>query len=94
MVYRGRYWMFLLGSLAVFVAMNLLSFLRSSTIIDGINRHGFPFPFFLDGGFGGIRQLFWVRLTLDLMVLLVFSAAISWIWNRFVARNSAQVGQK
>ena len=88
MANRRRYWMGLLVSAGLLTGINLLFLRRATQCGDCIYPYGFPFPFFMTGGFGGIHKFNGINLVLDLLVLLVVADVVSSVWKRF-SRNRA-----
>ena len=80
--------MSLLLSAGLLTGTNLFFLWRVARCADCIHPYGFPFAFFMTGGFAGIREIHGVNLVLDLLVLLVIAVIVSSAWKRF-SRNRA-----
>jgi hypothetical protein len=79
---EAKYFIGLLAAFSVFVAVNLIHFLRP------FFPHGLPFTFFYEGGFAGGRGFVWRGLLGDLFTLLIVGTAIGSAWIWFSERDS------
>jgi hypothetical protein len=91
MTRRVRYGISLLASTALFAVINLFILLRIPSCCDFIYPYGFPLPFFVRGGMAGIREFLLSGLVIDVVVLIMFAAAISWTWKRLSSRYATQL---
>jgi predicted permease len=80
-----------LSALALLLGViNYLDFSRPAWISDKLYRFGLPFALFEKGGFLHVWRFLWVGLMADLLVLLAFTAALSWTWHRLSLRHPNQ----
>jgi predicted permease len=87
---RVRYWTSLSASALVLGVINYFDFTQPTGISDKLYRFGLPFAIFEKGGFLHVRRYLWVGLMADLLVLLAFTAALSWTWHRLSSRHPNQ----
>jgi hypothetical protein len=86
-----RYLISLVVSLAVLGGINAVLLWRIPNCCDFMYRYGFPLPFFVKGGFGGIRVFIWPGLIADILVLVVLAAVMSWLWHRLLGQDSMRM---
>jgi hypothetical protein len=93
MTSMARYFLCLVGVALVFTTINVVHVSRMPSCCDYIYSYGFPLPFFVKGGFGGIRQFVWNGLLIDLIALTLFAWLMSWVWQKISLRNTSRIGR-
>jgi hypothetical protein len=82
----SRYAKSFLAVLLVFAIANCIDLLRLVACCDFIYRWGFPFAFFITGGFQGMRQVLWFGAAADLVIFVGLTAILGRAWNRRLAK--------
>src|ERR1700693_6036924 len=76
--------------LTIFAVANALNFRRRVMCWDCFFPYGLPFTLYQEGGEGGGAGIVWTGLVADVVILILTSALVGWIWTMIAMRHSSR----
>jgi hypothetical protein len=74
----------------VFIAANIVHFLRPVTCWDCFFAFGVPFTLYQEGGYAGGAGVVWRGLAEDIGVLVIAGLVVGKCWNAIATRSHLQ----
>jgi hypothetical protein len=75
-------------SSAVFIAVNIMHFLRPASCYDCFLGHGLPFTLYHEGGYAGGASIVWRGLVADVGVVVASGLLLGQAWRWFSGRRA------